>query len=126
MPVLVAFVVDWTMQGAPAGAVLGARRAVRAAAGALVRRCDVRASVSIVALLLLAVLGMAVFTSFIKLWPYDLSFSAAPLHVRPRSTAASIDAYFNSLKMALVARCSARCSSSPCAYLLEKTRGMAG
>ena len=30
---------------------------------------------AIVALLLLAVLGMAVYTSFIKLWPYDKSFS---------------------------------------------------
>ena len=29
----------------------------------------------VVALLMLAVLGMAVYTSFIKLWPYDKSFS---------------------------------------------------
>ena len=63
------------MQGRHAGAVLGARGAVRAEADAVVRprRCSLFCVV--VALLLLAVLGMAVYTSFIKLWPYDKSIS---------------------------------------------------
>ena len=30
---------------------------------------------TLVCLFMLAVLGMAVYTSFIKLWPYDLHFS---------------------------------------------------
>jgi iron(III) transport system permease protein len=80
--VFVAFVVDWIMQGPPAIAILGAR-------GPLCAKpkrwfdATMLAFCVVVSLLLLAVLGMAVYTSFIKLWPYDLHFCAAPLHVRP-------------------------------------------
>src|SRR4030095_17218590 len=51
----------------------------------------------VVALLLLAVLGMAVYTSFIKFWPYDKSMS-----LRHYSfgliDAGVISSFFNSLK----------------------------
>ena len=71
---------------------------------AAVRPRDARVLRASSALLLLAVLGMAVYTSFIKLWPYDLSFSLRHYTYgldrrRRRSTS-----YFNSLKMALLTR----------------------
>jgi iron(III) transport system permease protein len=74
-------------------------------------------------LLLLAVLGMAVYTSLIHLWPYNLGFTLK--HYRY----ALVDgdyapAFFNSLKMgawtALIGTVFVFCT----AYLLEKTRGM--
>src|SRR5437870_6061811 len=74
VPVLVAFIVDWIMQGKQQSQF--SSRAVPYAPkprplfdGAMFAYC------AIVALLLLAVLGMAVYTSFINLWPYDLHFS---------------------------------------------------
>jgi len=76
-----------------------------------------------VCVLLLAVLGMAVYTSLIHLWPYNLSFTLK--HYR----FALIDgdtapAFFNSLKMgawtALIGTVFVFCT----AYLLEKTRGL--
>jgi iron(III) transport system permease protein len=78
---------------------------------------------ALVCLLLLAVLGMAVYTSLIHLWPYNLGFTLK--HYRY----ALIDgdyapAFFNSLKMgawtALIGTVFVFCT----AYLLEKTRGL--
>src|SRR5204862_3256028 len=77
----------------------------------------------VVCLLLLAVLGMAVYTSLIQLWSYNLSFTLK--HYRY----ALVDgdyapAFFNSLKMgawtALIGTPFVFCT----AYLLEKTRGL--
>jgi iron(III) transport system permease protein len=74
-------------------------------------------------LMLLAVLGMAVYTSLIQLWPYNLSFTLK--HYRY----ALIDgdyapAFWNSLKLgawtALIGTVFVFCT----AYLLEKTRGL--
>ena len=50
--------------------------------------------------LMLAVLGMAIWASFVKLWPYDLSLGLT--HYRMGLVEAGIfDAYVNSIKMAL-------------------------
>jgi len=73
-PVFVAFIVDWIMQGRlqsqfSSRAVPYAPKPKRWFDAAMLAFCVV------VALLLLAVLGMAVYTSFIKPWPYDLHFS---------------------------------------------------
>lgn len=78
----------------------------------------------LVCALLLAVVGMAVWTSFIKLWPYDLSLS---LH---HYAFALIDgdlasAYTNSLKMALCVAFFGSLTVFVGAYLSEKTRGLA-
>ena len=85
------------MQRQPAGAVLVARGALRAAS----RRRGFDAAMlvycAIICALLLAVLGMAVYTSFIKLWPYDLSFSLRH-YVFGLVDGGVIDSYFNSLK----------------------------
>jgi iron(III) transport system permease protein len=78
---------------------------------------------ALVCLALLAVLGMAVYTSLINLWPYNLTFTLK--HYRY----ALIDgdyapAFWNSLKMgawtAVIGTVFVFCT----AYLLEKTRGL--
>jgi iron(III) transport system permease protein len=78
---------------------------------------------ALVCLMLLAVLGMAVYTSLIQLWPYNLTYTLK--HYRY----ALIDgdyapAFWNSLKLgawtALIGTVFVFCT----AYLLEKTRGL--
>ena len=77
----------------------------------------------LIAALMLAVLGMAVWASFVKLWPYDLSLSFN--HYRMGLVEAGIlDAYVNSIKMALWCATGGTVFVFVCAYLLEKTRGM--
>jgi len=77
----------------------------------------------LVAALMLAVLGMAVWASFIKLWPYDLHFSVN--HYRMGLIEAGIfDAYVNSVKMSLWCATLGTAFVFVCAYLLEKTRGL--
>ena len=77
----------------------------------------------IVGALMLAVLGMAVYASVIKLWPYDLNFSLD--HYRMGLVEAGIfDAYLNSVKMALWCATGGTVFVFVCAYLLEKTRGL--
>ncbi len=77
----------------------------------------------LIGVLMLAVLGMAVWASFIKLWPYDLSFSMD--HYRMGLIEAGIfDAYLNSVKMALWCATTGTVFVFVCAYLLEKTRGL--
>ena len=76
----------------------------------------------VVALFLLAVLGMAIYTSFIKFWPYDKSMS-----LRHYSfglvDAGVIVSFFNSLKMAVASAVFGTMFIFGVAYLLEKTRG---
>jgi iron(III) transport system permease protein len=77
----------------------------------------------VVCALLLAVLGMAVYTSLINLWPYNLSFTLK--HYRYALVAGDYaPAFWNSLKMgawtALIGTVFVFCT----AYLLEKTRGL--
>ena len=77
----------------------------------------------LVAALMLAVLGMAVWASFVKLWPYDLSLSFD--HYRMGLVEAGIlDSYLNSIKMALWCATGGTVFVFVCAYLLEKTRGL--
>ncbi|HVF62665.1 MAG TPA: putative 2-aminoethylphosphonate ABC transporter permease subunit [Casimicrobiaceae bacterium] len=122
VPVLVAFFVDWAMQRRiqaqfSARAVPYAPRRVPAFDFAMLAFC------SVVALFLLAVLGMAIYTSFIKFWPYDKSMS-----LRHYSfgliDAGVIVSFFNSLKMAVATAVFGTMFIFGVAYLLEKTRGM--
>ena len=78
---------------------------------------------TLVAALMLAVLGMAVFASFVKFWPYDLSFSLR--HYVFGLVDAEVDsAFFNSLRLALATALGGTALVFVGAYLLEKTRGM--
>jgi len=124
VPVLVAFIVDWIMQGRQqsqfsARAVPYAPKRAPWFDGAML------AFSTAVAMLLLAVLGMAIYTSFIKLWPYDLSFSLRH-YTFGLVDGGVIDAFFNSLKMAFLAAFFGTLFIFGCAYLLEKTRGLPG
>src|SRR5947208_3872672 len=123
-PVFVAFVVDWIMQGRLQSQF--SSRAVPYAPKpkgwfdvAMLTFCI------IVALFLLAVLGMAVYTSFIKLWPYDLHFSLRH-YTFGLVDAGVIESFWNSVKMAIATALFGTTFIFGCAYLLEKTTGMNG
>jgi iron(III) transport system permease protein len=78
---------------------------------------------SLVAALMFAVLGMALYASFVKFWPYDLSFSLR--HYAFGLVDAEVDvAFFNSLKLALGTAIGGTLLVFVGAYLLEKTRGV--
>ncbi len=122
LPVLVAFLVDWWMQGRmssqfTARAVPYVPKKKRWFDSAMFVYC------AIVAVLMLLVLGMAVYTSFIKLWPYDKSFSLRHYQYG-LIDAGVISSFFNSLKMALFSAVFGTAFIFATAYLLEKTRGM--
>src|SRR5437870_27747 len=122
LPVLLAFIVDWWMQGRQqsqfsARAVPYAPKPSRGFDVVMLTFCIV------VSVFILAVLGMAIYTSFIKLWPYDLSFSLRH-YIFGLIDGGVIDSYFNSLKMALLTAAIGTTLVFGTAYLLEKTRGM--
>jgi iron(III) transport system permease protein len=124
VPVLFAFVVDWVMQGRQQ-----AQFSSRAVAYAPKPRRWFDASMFAYCLficaLLLAVLGMAVYTSFIKLWPYNKSFSFAH-YTFGLVDAGVISSFFNSLRMAILTAVLGTMLIFGGAYLLEKTRGVRG
>jgi iron(III) transport system permease protein len=76
-----------------------------------------------IAALMLAVFGMALYASFVKFWPYDLSFSLR--HYAFGLVDAEVNvAFFNSLKLAFGTALGGTALVFVGAYLLEKTRGM--
>jgi iron(III) transport system permease protein len=78
---------------------------------------------ALVAAFMLAVFGMALYASFVKFWPYDLSFSLR--HYAFGLVDAEVDvAFFNSLKLALGTALGGTLLVFVGAYLLEKTRGV--
>ncbi len=78
-----------------------------------------------IAALMLAMLGMAVFASFASFWPYNLSPSLR--HYAMGLLDAEVgEAFFNSLKMAAGTALLGTLLVFSGAYLLEKTKGMAG
>ena len=124
LPVLFAFIVDWIMQGRQQSQF--SSRAVPYVPkkkpwfdGAMFVYCLV------VSLLLLAVMGMAIYTSFIKLWPYDRSLSLRH-YTFGLVDAGVIDSFFNSLRMAFASALAGVVFIFGTAYLLEKTRGLPG
>jgi iron(III) transport system permease protein len=77
----------------------------------------------VVAALMLAVFGMALYASFVKFWPYDLSFSLR--HYQFGLVDAEVNvAFFNSLKLALGTAIGGTALVFVGSYLLEKMRGM--
>ncbi len=122
VPVLIAFIVDWIMQSRQQSQ-FSARAVPYVPKPNPWFDAVMLAFCVVIALLLLAVLGMAIYTSFIKLWPYDKSFSLRH-YTFGLIDGGVIDAYFNSLKMALLAALFGTVFIFGCAYLLEKTRGV--
>jgi iron(III) transport system permease protein len=79
----------------------------------------------LLAALMLAMLGMAVFASLVKFWPYDLHFSLR--HYAMGVFDAEVgDAFFNSLRMAAGTAIFGSALVFAGAYLLEKTRAGGG
>ncbi len=76
----------------------------------------------LIAALMLAVFGMALYASFVKFWPYDLSFSLR--HYAFGLVDAEVNvAFVNSLKLAAGTAVGGTILVFCGAYLLEKTRG---
>ncbi len=124
VPVLVAFIVDWTMQGRQQ-AQFSSRAVPYVPKPKPVFDATMFCYCAAVCILLLAILGMAIYTSFIKLWPYDKSFSLRH-YTFGLVDGGVIVSFFNSLKMALSTAVFGTILIFGGAYLLEKTRGMNG
>ncbi len=122
MPVVLAFLVDWWMQGRQQSQ-FSARAVPYVARRAPGFDAAMFAFCSLICLWMLAVLGMAVYTSFIKLWPYDLSFSLRH-YVFGLVDGGVIDSYFNSVKLGFATAAVGTVLIFGTAYLLEKTKGM--
>lgn len=75
-----------------------------------------------VALLMFAVLGMAMFASCVKFWPYDLSFSLRHYTLGLVDSEVNV-AFVNSLKLAFFTATAGTAVVFAGAYLIEKTRG---
>jgi iron(III) transport system permease protein len=78
------------------------------------------AFVLVVALCILGVNGVAIFASFVKLWPYDLSFSLGSYDF-PAFDPGGWSSYWNSLIMASLAALFGTILTFSGAYLVEKT-----
>ncbi len=122
VPVAVTYAVDAYVQKRQS-ALLSARsvpyvpRPARAFDAAMAAFCWV------LSVLMLAVLGMAIYASFVKLWPYNFSFSLD--HYRLGLVDAGIfPAYLNSLHLAFWCASLGTVFIFVTAYLLEKTRGL--
>jgi iron(III) transport system permease protein len=120
-PALLTFVVDRLVQRKQTSmlttrAVPYAPKPGRAFDAAMTAYC------AIVVLLMFAVLGMAVFASFVKFWPYDLSFSLR--HYAYGIVDGEVNvAFVNSLKLAFFTSTAGTAIVFTGAYLMEKTRG---
>ncbi len=77
----------------------------------------------LVAALMLAMFGMAVYASLVKFWPYDLSFSLKS-YTYGLIDAEVDSAFFNSLKLAFATATFGTAVVFMGAYLLEKTKGV--
>jgi len=77
---------------------------------------------ALVVLLMLAVLGMAIYASLVKFWPYDLSFSLKS-YTYGLIDAEVDKAFVNSLKLAFGTAIGGTVLVFVGSYLLEKTRG---
>jgi len=122
-PAVVTFAVDWFVQRKQT-AMLGARavplrpKRVPRFDAAMTAYCVV------IAALMLAMIGMAVFASFASFWPYNLTPSLK--HYTMGLVDAEVgDAFLNSLKLAAGTALFGTAIVFVGAYMLEKTRGAA-
>jgi iron(III) transport system permease protein len=123
-PVLVAFFIDWAVRRRQQ-AMLTARSVAYRPRPAAVRDGLMLGFVVFMSAAMLVVIGMAVFGSFVKVWPYNLSFSLH--HYTYGFEEAGVDrAYRNSLVMAAWCAFAGAAFTFLGAYWLEKTKGMDG
>lgn len=119
LPVLLAFVADWHVQRRQ-------QASLTARAVPYVPRPDWRRDLPLLlycvllSVVMLGVLGMAVYTSLVKFWPYNLELTLN--HYRyGLAEAGVLNAYLNSLKMATLTALVGTPSVFLVAYLLEKS-----
>src|SRR5688572_4022229 len=121
-PALLTFVVDLLMQKKQTS-MLTARAVPYAPKRSPGFDLIMTAYCGLIAALMLAVFGMALYASFVKFWPYDLSFGLR--HYTFGLVDAEVDtAFFNSLKLALGTAIGGTVMVFIGSYLLEKTRGI--
>jgi len=121
VPALVAFFVDHAVR-VRQKALLSARSVPYVPRPSPVRDRLLLAFVLLMSAAMLAVIGMAVFGSFVKVWPYNLSFTLN--HYTYGFEEAGVEnAYRNSLTMAAWCAVVGALLTFAGAYWLEKTRG---
>jgi len=121
VPALVAFFVDHAVR-ARQKALLSARSVPYAPKPSPVRDRLLLAYVLLMSAAMLTVIGVAVFGSFVKVWPYNLSFTLN--HYTYGFEEAGVEnAYRNSLTMAAWCAVVGALLTFSGAYWLEKTRG---
>ncbi len=121
VPALAAFFVDYAVRRRQT-ALLSARSVPYSARPSQPRDALLLAFVVLMSAVMLLVVGMAVFGSFVKVWPYNLSFTLN--HYTYGFEDAGVDhAYWNSLVMALWCALLGAALTFAGAYWLEKTRG---
>lgn len=120
-PALLTFVVDRFVQRKQTS-MLGARAVPYAPKPSRGFDLAMTAYCTLVLALMLAVLGMAIFASFVKFWPYDLSFSLRHYVLGLVDSEAGA-AFLNSLRLAFFTSIVGTAVVFAGAYLVEKTRG---
>ncbi|MEO8485812.1 MAG: putative 2-aminoethylphosphonate ABC transporter permease subunit [Betaproteobacteria bacterium] len=121
VPALVAFCIDYAVR-VRQKALLSARSVPYAPRPSRGRDRAMLAFVLLLSTAMLAVIGMAVLGSFVKVWPYDLSFTLN--HYTYGFEEAGVEnAYRNSLTMAAWCAVIGAAVTFAGAYWLEKTRG---
>ena len=121
VPAVLAFFVDRAVQGRQR-ALLTARSVPYAPRPSMLRDSLLLVFVALASATMLVVMGMAVFGSFVKFWPYNLDMSLR--HYVYGLTEAGIDnAYVNSVKMAVWCALAGTAFTFAGAYWVSKTRG---
>ncbi len=121
VPALAAFFVDWAVRHRQK-ALLSARSVPYSPRPAPLRDGLLLAFLVVISAAMLLVIGMAVFGSFVKVWPYNLSFTLR--HYTYGFEEMGVDrAYPNSLLMAGWCALAGGMLTVLGAYWLEKTRG---
>jgi iron(III) transport system permease protein len=119
VPALVAFFIDYVVRGRQK-ALLSARSVPYSPAPSPLRDALLLAFVVLMSAVLLLIVGMAVFGSLVKVWPYNLSLTLN--HYTYGFEEAGVDnAYGNSLRMAAWCAAIGAIATFAGAYGLEKT-----
>jgi iron(III) transport system permease protein len=120
LPAVLAFAIDRVVQRRQV-ALLSARAVPLEPKPNRLRDMALIAYVVVLGALIAGVLGMAVWASFIKYWPYNLSLTLSNYDFSSFDSAAW-SPYFNSLKMATLAALIGTAIVFTGAYLVEKTK----
>ena len=121
VPAVLAFVADRLVQRRQV-AILSARAVPLQPKPAALRDWILFGYCTLVALVLLTILGIAAWGSLIKFWPYNLSLTFAN-YAFDKFDASGWSAYFNSLELAVLTAGIGTALVFLGAYLMEKSRG---